>query len=129
MKSIQQTRNEFFRLLADNGFESTGSADYDGNVIFAREWTRTCQVVWYGEHASTYRVTARISFGTPLIQLYENGRLLGQRDYSSPRRAMNAIREIVEQMQDAGLRADMRVNTGRAAVDVRISIPVFTGRK
>ena len=70
MKSIQQTRNEFFRLMADNGFESTGTADYDGNVIFAREWTRTCQVVWYGEHTSTYRVTARISFGTPLIQLY-----------------------------------------------------------
>ena len=95
MKSIQQTRNEFFRLMADNGFESTGTADYDGNVIFAREWTRTCQLVWYGECASTHRVTARISFGTPLIQLYENGRLLGQRDYSSPRRAMNAIREIV----------------------------------
>ena len=65
------------------------------NVIFAREWTRTCQVVWYGECASTYRVTARISFGTPLICLYENGRPLGQRDYSSPKRAMNAIREIV----------------------------------
>lgn len=48
------------------------------------------------------------------------------RDY---RLYLNAIREIVEQMQDAGLRADMRVNTGRAAVDVRISIPVFTGRK
>ena len=29
MKSIQQTRNEFFRLMADNGFESTGSADYE----------------------------------------------------------------------------------------------------
>ena len=95
MKSIQQTRDEFFRLMADNGFESTGTADYDGNVIFAREWTRTCQAVWYGERTSTYRVTARISFGTPLIQLYENGCPLGQRDYSSPRRAMNAIREIV----------------------------------
>lgn len=95
MKSIQQTRDEFFHLMADNGFESTGTADYDGNVIFAREWTRSCQVVWYGEHTSTYRITARISFGTPFIQLYENSRPLGQRDYSSPRRAMNAIREIV----------------------------------
>ena len=95
MKSIQQTRDEFFRLMSDNGFESTGTADYDGNVIFAREWTRTCRVGWYGEHTSTHRVTARIIFGTPLICLYENGRLLGQRDYSSPRRAMNAIREIV----------------------------------
>ena len=48
------------------------------------------------------------------------------RDY---RLYLNAIREIMEQMQDAGLSADMRVNTGRAAVDVRISIPIFTGRK
>ena len=48
------------------------------------------------------------------------------RDY---RLYLNAIREIVEQMQEAGLSADMRVNTGRAAVDVRISIPIFTGRK
>ena len=95
MKSIQQTRNEFFRLMADNGFESTGTADYEGNVIFAREWTHTCQGVWYGERTSSYGVTSRISFGTPIIQLYKNGRPLGQRDYSSPRRAMNAIREIV----------------------------------
>lgn len=95
MKSIQKTRDEFFHIMADNGFESTGTADYDGNVIFAREWTRSCQVVWYGERTSSYRVTARISFGTPIIQLYENGRPLGQRDYSSPKRAMNAIREIV----------------------------------
>ena len=28
-----QARDEFFRLMADNGFESTGTADYDGNVI------------------------------------------------------------------------------------------------
>lgn len=95
MKSIPQTRDEFFRLMADNGFESTGTADRDGNVIFAREWTQTCQVVWYGEHTTTYRITAWISFGTPLICLYENGRPLGQRDYSSPKRAMNAIREII----------------------------------
>lgn len=95
MKSISQTREEFFHLMADNGFESTGTADCDGNVIFAREWAQTCQVVWYGERTSTYRITAWISFGTPLIRLYKNGRLLGQRDYSSPKRAMNAIREII----------------------------------
>lgn len=95
MKSIQQTRDEFFHLMADNGFESTGTADYDGNVIFAREWTRSCQTVRYGERTSAYRVTARISFGTPLICLYKDGRPLSQRDYSSPKRAMNAIREIV----------------------------------
>ena len=44
---------------------------------------------------STYRIEAFESYGTPIIHLYENGRLIGQRDYSSPKRAMNAIREII----------------------------------
>lgn len=48
------------------------------------------------------------------------------RDY---RLYLNAIRGIVEQMQDAGLGADMQVRTGRAAVDVRISVPIFTQNK
>lgn len=48
------------------------------------------------------------------------------RDY---RLYLNAIRGIVEQMQDAGLMADMQVRPGRAAVDVRISVPVFTQSK
>ncbi|MDD3334574.1 MAG: hypothetical protein PHI98_03545 [Eubacteriales bacterium] len=45
------------------------------------------------------------------------------RDY---RLYLNAIRGIVEQMQEAGLAAGMQVNTGRSAVDVRISVPFFT---
>lgn len=48
------------------------------------------------------------------------------RDY---RLYLNAIRELVEQMQDAGVQAEMKVTTGRAAVDVRISIPLFSGKK
>lgn len=39
---------------------------------------------------------------------------------------INAIRGIVEQMQDAGLHADMQVRTGAALVEVRLSIPCFT---
>ena len=48
------------------------------------------------------------------------------RDY---RLYLNAIRGIVEQMQDAGLDAVMKVNVGKAAVDVRISVPLFTVRE
>jgi hypothetical protein len=53
------------------------------------------QVAFYGEHESTYKITAHISYGVPIIQLFDNGRLLGIRDYSSPKRAMNAIKEII----------------------------------
>lgn len=48
------------------------------------------------------------------------------RDY---RLYLNAIRGIVEQMQEAGFGADMQVRVGRAAVDVRIAVPVFTQAK
>ncbi len=48
------------------------------------------------------------------------------RDY---RLYLNAIRGIVEQMQDAGVAADLQVNTGRRVVDVRITMPLFTMRK
>jgi hypothetical protein len=47
------------------------------------------------------------------------------RDY---RLYVNAFREIVEQMRDAGLDARMLVNPGKSVMDIRISIPVFTGK-
>lgn len=48
------------------------------------------------------------------------------RDY---RLYVNAFREIVEQMKDAGLDAQMQISQGKAVTDIRISIPVFTGKK
>ncbi|MBP3541229.1 MAG: hypothetical protein J6K72_05380 [Clostridia bacterium] len=48
------------------------------------------------------------------------------RDY---RLYVNAFREIVQQMRDAGLDVNMQVNPGRTVTDIRISIPVFTGKK
>jgi len=48
------------------------------------------------------------------------------RDY---RLYVNAFREIVEQMHDAGLDARMQVNPGKSVMDIKISIPVFTGKK
>ena len=41
------------------------------------------------------RIEARISYGYPIIYIYENGRHTSTRDYSSPKRAMNAIKEII----------------------------------
>lgn len=48
------------------------------------------------------------------------------RDY---RLYLNAIRGIVEQMQDAGIAADLQVTMGRRVADVRISMPLFMERK
>ena len=47
------------------------------------------------------------------------------RDY---RLYVNAIRGIVEQMGDAGLDSRMQVTIGRHVAEVRITIPVFSGK-
>jgi hypothetical protein len=38
----------------------------------------------------------------------------------------DAVRSIVEQMQDAGVEADLQVTVGRRVADVRITMPLFT---
>lgn len=85
----------FEELLKENGFQYLGATTYDGHFMYERTWRRIVQVAFYGEHESTYKVVAYTAHGTPIIQLFENGRALGTRDYSSPKRAMNAIKEII----------------------------------
>ncbi|MBQ7867802.1 MAG: hypothetical protein IJ354_06605 [Clostridia bacterium] len=48
------------------------------------------------------------------------------RDY---RLYLNAIRGIVEQMEEAGLEAHMQVNVGRYVAEARITVPVFANRE
>lgn len=38
---------------------------------------------------------ASISYGYPMIRMYEDGRQIDRRDYSSPKRALNAMKEII----------------------------------
>ena len=42
-----------------------------------------------------YEVVASISYGYPMIRMYEDGRQIDRRDYSSPKRALNAMKEII----------------------------------
>ncbi|HIT69977.1 MAG TPA: hypothetical protein IAC36_08755 [Candidatus Aphodomonas merdavium] len=85
----------FNELLEQNGFHYTGKTSDYGGFIYEREWRRTSEVVWHGEMEFTYRIEAHDSMGTPIIRLFDNGRLVGVRDYSSPKRAINAMREIL----------------------------------
>lgn len=77
----------FAELMQKNGFQHLGKTTYDGRFIYEREWRKTTDLAWYGEKESTYRIEGYESYGTPIIRLYENGRPLGTRDYSSPKRA------------------------------------------
>ena len=92
---IMKNKISFAELMQQNGFQHMGKTTYDGRFIYEREWRKTTDLAWYGEKESTYRIEGYESYGTPIIRLYENGRPLGMRDYSSPKRAMNAIKEII----------------------------------
>ena len=94
-KSIEQIQKEFIEIMTENGFEGTGEASCNGDAIFAREWTQTVDLAWYGPKTSTLKITAYLSFGYPMINIYLNGRHEDARDYSSPKRAINAIKEII----------------------------------
>lgn len=96
MKQTDAMKQTAFEgLMQEHGFQYLGATTYNGNFIYQRTWNRIDNVAFYGTMESTYKITAYISYGVPIIQLFENGRLLGTRDYSSPKRAINAIREIL----------------------------------
>ena len=96
MNQATKTKQAAFEeLMRENGFQYLGATTYDGNFMYERTWRHTSDVALYGPMESTYKVVAYIAYGTPVIQLFQNGRALGTRDYSSPRRALNAIREIL----------------------------------
>ena len=85
----------FTEIMQQNGFQYTGKTSYDGNFIFGREWRKMEKVLWHGEMESSFRIEAYESYGYPMVALYEDGRLIDRREYSSPKRCINALREIL----------------------------------
>ena len=67
-----------------------------GSRLLARPWAKKIEVVWYGESESTLEIKISMSYGIPLVRIIRDGRREDRpRDYSSPKRAFNAIGEIV----------------------------------
>lgn len=95
--TIEQAQKDFDKLIAENGFALAGYTGDTGNPIYHREWVRKVQVVWQGEQEDTLEVRIMLSYGYPLVTIKRNGRSDPKfiRDYSSPKRAMNAICEII----------------------------------
>ena len=85
----------FTEIMQQNGFQYTGKTSYDGNFIFGRDWRKMEKVLWHGEMESSFRIEAYESYGYPMVALYEDGRLIDRRDYSSPKRCINALRKIL----------------------------------
>ena len=95
--TTEQAQKDFDKLIAENGFTIAGYTSDTNSPICQKVWTNAVQVAWYSEQDSTLEIRIRLSFGYPLVSVKRNGKLESNliRDYSSPKRAMNAIREIV----------------------------------
>jgi hypothetical protein len=94
-KTTEQMQAEFVTLMNDNGFTPNGETLYDGRPVYSRIWSKETEVVWYGKSESRLEIKVSESSGFPLISIFKNGRPEGRRDYSTPKRAINAMREIV----------------------------------
>jgi len=94
--TMEKATKDMQELVAKHGFQYEGELTYDGRQIFTRRWSTKTQVVWYGESESTLEIKVSMSYGYPLVRIIRDGRREDKlRDYSSPKRAFNAIAEIV----------------------------------
>ena len=86
--TTEQAQKDFDKLITENGFTIAGYTSDTGNPIYQRTWKK---------QENELEIRIRLSFGYPLVSVKRNGKLESNliRDYSSPKRAMNAIREIV----------------------------------
>ena len=94
--TIEKAQKDFDMLMEKHGFTYVATTDL-GHQIYHREWNRKVQVAWQGEQDDHLEVRIMLSYGYPLVVVKRNGREDPKfiRNYSSPKRAMNAIREIV----------------------------------
>ena len=95
--TIEKAQKDFDELIAKNGFTLAGYTSDTGNPIYHKVWKRTVQISWQGGQEDTLDVRILLSYEYPLVVVKRNGRQDPKfiRDYSSLKRAMNAIREIV----------------------------------
>ena len=95
MKTTEQKKKEFVALMATNSYALSDKKTSDGRDIYTRTWNKLANVVWQGQKEYSITIEVYEDFGYPIARIYHNGKLDGCRNYSSPKRAVNAIREIV----------------------------------
>lgn len=95
---IEPAQKDFDEQIAKNGFTIAGYTSDTGAPIYHRVWKKTVQVAGDGEQEETLEVRILLSCGYPLVSVKRDGRQDPKfiRDYSSPKRAFNAIKEIVQ---------------------------------
>ena len=95
--TLEKAQKDFNELIAKNGFTLAGHTGDTGTPIYHKIWTKHVQAAWHGEQQDTLEIRILLSYGYPLVVVKRNGKQEPRfmRDYSSPKRAMNAIKEIL----------------------------------
>lgn len=86
--TIEQAQKDFIELIQKNGFTEAAKTTDTQNTVYHRKWTR---------EGDTLEIRMMLCGTAVLAAVRRNGRDDPKfiRDYSSPKRAMNAAREIV----------------------------------
>lgn len=94
--TMEKARQDFEQIIAANGFTEAAKTTDTHNTIYHREWTREVEVAWYGKQQDTLEIRMMLCGTAVLASVRRNGKDDPKfiRDYSSPKRAMNAAREI-----------------------------------
>ena len=96
-KTTEQLKAEFINLMAENSFVKSGETLSGGREVYHRIWTKEVDVVWHGKMESKMEIKVDEKDGIPMIRIYKDGSLKSRhgRGYSSPKRMINALREII----------------------------------
>ena len=94
-KTAEQKTAEFAALMSENGFTKNGEKLYDGREVYSRAWAREVETVWHGKMESRLEIKIDEAQGIPMARIFKNGRQESYRGYTSPKRMINALREIV----------------------------------
>lgn len=96
MMTIEKAQKDFDKLIEENSFTLAGYTGDTGLPIYHRVWKKTVQVAWQGEMEETLEIRILLSGAYPLLTVKRKEKVQGFiRDYSTPKRAFYAIREIV----------------------------------
>ena len=94
-KTMEQFKAEFTALMEENGFTPNGETMHDGRTVYSRVWKKEVEVLWYGKQEKRMESKVDENYGIPMIRIFKDGRQSDHRNYSTPKRAVNAMREIV----------------------------------
>lgn len=94
--TIEKAQKDFKELIEKNGFIEAAKTTDTQNTVYHREWIREVEAAWHGKQQDTLEIRMMLCGTAVLASVRRNGRDDPKfiRDYTSPKRAMTAAREI-----------------------------------